>query len=89
MQEKYKLDKSLGNWPQIGKASIEILLDKVDSFKCRLFDPKKGEWTENWSKKKEENPVMISIDLKWEGKEIPFVFFLRSSNEPITYEGMP
>src|SRR5579871_2796 len=61
----------LVSWSEKEKGRLEVLLDKVDAFRCQLFDPKKGEWSE----KNQENPVMISIDFKWEGKEIPFVFF--------------
>jgi hypothetical protein len=77
----------LASWSEKGKGRIEILLDKVDAFKCRLFDPKKGEWTEEWPSKKEENPVMVAIDLKWGGEEMPFVFFLSDSSEKISYPG--
>jgi len=78
----------LASWSESGKARIEILLDKIDTFKCRLFDSEKGEWAEKWTMKNEEDPVMVAIDLKWDGKETPFVFFLPES-EPITYSGLP
>jgi type II secretory pathway pseudopilin PulG len=79
----------LTSWSEKGKARNEILLDKIDTFTCRLFDPKKAEWAETWSTKNEEDPVMIAIDLKWEGKEMPFVFFLSESNQKITYPISP
>jgi type II secretory pathway pseudopilin PulG len=75
----------LACWSEQGKGRIEILLDKIDTFKCRFFDPKKGQWFGSWSKKNKEGPVMIAIDLKWDGKEMPFVFFLPEGNKQITY----
>jgi type II secretory pathway pseudopilin PulG len=77
----------LACWSEKGKGRIEILLDKVDSFTCRLFDPTERAWAENWPSKKEEKPVMIAIDLKWDGKKMPFVFFLANSSEQISYPG--
>ncbi len=77
------------SWSQKGKVRNEILLDKIDTFKCRLFNPKKAEWSETWSIKNEEDPVMIAIDLKWEGKEMPFVFFFPESDQKITYAVPP
>ncbi len=74
----------LVSWSENEKARLEVLLDKVEGFTCQLFDPKKGEW----SQKNQETPVMLSIDFKWEGKEMPFVFFLPES-EPITYPNTP
>jgi hypothetical protein len=76
----------LASWSETGKMRNEILLDHMDAFKCRLFDPKKAEWAESWSTNNEESPVMIAIDLKWEGKESPFVFFFPESNQKITYK---
>ncbi len=77
------------SWSEKGKARSEVLLDKIDLFKCRLFDPKTAEWAETWSAKNEEDPVMIAIDLKWEGKEMPFIFFLPKSDQKITYAASP
>jgi type II secretory pathway pseudopilin PulG len=77
------------SWQDSGKDRIETLLDHVDAFKCRLFDAKKGAWTESWPQKKEESAVMAAIDLTWNGNKIPFVFFLKSSNEKISYSGIP
>lgn len=77
------------NWTKNGEGRIETLLDVVDSFKCRLFDPKKGEWNAVWPQKKEESAVMAAIDLTWNGSKIPFVFFLKPSNEKISYSGVP
>lgn len=79
----------LTSWSETGKARNEILLDKIDLFKCRLFDPKHAEWAATWSTKNEEDPVMIAIDLKWGGKEMPFVFFFPDSNHKITYPALP
>ena len=79
----------LATWSAKGITRSETLLDKVDSFKCRLFDPKKAEWVDSWPKKKEETPRMVSIILEWGGKEIPFKFFINSADEKITYPGKP
>lgn len=75
------------SWSENGSGRIEVLLDKVGRFQCQLFDAKKGEWIENWPKKKEDTPVMVSMKLEWDKKEIPFVFFLSDSSEHITYFG--
>lgn len=77
------------SWSEKGKERMETLLDKVTSFKCRLFDPKKGEWNNTWPQKREGSPAMVAIDLTWNGKEIPFVFFLKSSSDKIIYTGVP
>lgn len=77
----------LATWSATGMGRVEILLDKVDSFNCLLFDPKKADWVEDWPKKKEEIPRMTSIVLKWDGKELRFVFFLNDDDEKITYQG--
>jgi type II secretory pathway component PulJ len=82
-----KKELCLASWSATEKGRIEILLDRVDSFACKFFDPKKKDWVLSWSKKREEDPVMIQIDLKWEGDEIRFVFFLPQPNEQITYSG--
>jgi len=74
----------LASWSEKGKARIEILLDKIDAFKCQLFDHKKGEWVEKWNRDNEDGPVMIAIDLKRKELEMPFVFFLPESQQ-ITY----
>ncbi len=76
-------------WSENGTERMETLLDGVSSFKCRLFDPKEGEWNTTWPQKKQGSPAMVAIDLTWHGKEIPFVFFLKSSNEKIMYTGTP
>ena len=75
----------LATWSTKGEARVEMLLDRVDAFKCRLFDPKKGEWAESWPVKKEEVPQMLSLVIQWGGKEIPFVFFLNHLDERIIY----
>jgi type II secretory pathway pseudopilin PulG len=72
------------SWSERGAARLEVLLDKIETFKCRLFDPTKNEWTEKWTEKNEEDPVMVAIDLKSGGREMPFVFFLPGSQQ-ITY----
>ena len=74
-------------WSEQGKDRIEILLDKVDAFKCQLFDPKAAQFSENWPLKKEEIPRMVSIRITWSNKEIPFVFFINSIDEKISYSG--
>ena len=73
------------SWSEKGNGRVEVLLDKVDRFQCQLFDAKKGEWMESWPRKKEEIPVMLSLKLEWDKKEIPFVFFLSDPSERITY----
>jgi len=78
----------LVSWSENDKARIEILLDKVDSFTCKLFDPKEGTWEEKWTEKKQEKPVMVSMELKWEGTKMPFHYFLPES-KPITYPHSP
>ena len=70
-----------------GKAVVETLLDNVTSFSCLLFDPKQKQWMENYPKKKTEKPVMLSLQLKANNNEVPFVFFLKSPSEQITYVG--
>jgi type II secretory pathway component PulJ len=77
----------LASWSEKGKGRIEILLDKVDAFKCGFFDSKKREWIDTWSSKEEKKPVMVSIDLVWNGNKVPFVFFLVDSSEQISYPG--
>lgn len=73
------------SWSSSDKARMEILLEKVDSFKCRLFDPKKGEWSNHWPKKKEEKPSMIAIDLIRNKETVSFAFFLKASQDKISY----
>jgi hypothetical protein len=75
------------SWSEKGKGRLEILLDNVDDFKCRLFDSEKGEWSSSWPKKKEASPPMLYIDLTWNKEKIPFVFFLKPSHEKIIYKG--
>lgn len=82
-----KKELALAIWSKEGKCRTEVLLDHVDSFVCRLFDAKKGEWISNPRQKKEDNPVMVSIDLNWNENQLAFVFFLKASNEKISYKG--
>ncbi len=77
------------NWTKKEKSRIETLLGGVDGFSCRLFDPKKAQWNTIWPQKKEGAAVMVAIDLDWNGSKIPFVFFLKTSNEKISYSGIP
>ncbi len=79
----------LAVWSESGQGRVETLLDKIESFSCSLFDPKKGEWSEGWPRKKEEPAAMASVDLKYNGGKIPFVFFLPENNSKITYKGNP
>ena len=72
-----------------GKMTTDILLESTDHFTCALFDPKTKEWTQNYPKEKTESPIMVSIKLKCNGQETPFVFFLQSHTEQITYSGHP
>lgn len=74
----------LASWSEKKKVRIEILLDHIDLFKCRLFDPQQGKWVEKWNEKNEDGPGMIAFDLKRKEEEMPFVFFLPES-QPITY----
>lgn len=74
----------LASWSETGKGRIEVLLDKVENFNCRLFDQRKKEWGEQLSGlRKRETPPMITLELLWDGHEIPFAFF--SSAENIIY----
>ncbi len=70
-----------------GKMTTDVILERIDEFICTLFDPKTKQWTQNYPKEKEENPVMVSINLKCKTQETPFVFFLQSPTEQITYSG--
>jgi len=79
----------LASWAENGKGRIEVLLDNVSSFHCKLFDPQKGEWKQSWPKKEEGKPVMAKIDLNWNGKATPFVFFLTDADEKIKYPALP
>jgi prepilin-type N-terminal cleavage/methylation domain-containing protein len=79
-----KQELCLASWSEAGKARMETLLDKIDGFECRLFDAKKAEWIDE----DEEEPVMVKIDLKWEGETMPFVFFLGEA-QPIKYPYTP
>jgi type II secretory pathway component PulJ len=79
----------LASWGENGKGRVEVLLDHVNSFECKLFDPEKAQWKETWTKKEEKKPVMAKIDLKWHKKKIPFVFFLSESDEKVTYPATP
>jgi type II secretory pathway pseudopilin PulG len=84
-----KKELCFASWSEKASLRVETLLDKVDGFTCRLFEAKKGEWASSWPPKKAERPVMASIDLIWNEKQIPFVFFLASCNEKISYSGPP
>lgn len=77
------------SWGENGKGRIEVLLDNVNSFQCELFDSKKGEWKRAWTKKEENKPLMAKIDLKWNGKEVPFAFFLYDPEEQAIYPSSP
>jgi hypothetical protein len=79
-----KKELCLATWSEAGKTRMETLIEKIDGFKCRLFDAKKAEWVDE----NEEDPVMIMIDLQCEGKKMPFVFFLPES-QPVTYPHLP
>ncbi|GEM_PF-5330353 len=82
-----KKELSLVFWSETDKTRTEILLDEVDAFTCQLFDAKKKEWKTNSQKKGEEIPAMVKITLTCNKKEIPFVFFLKASEEKIFYTG--
>jgi len=79
-----KKELCLATWSESGQTRMETLLENIDDFKCSLFDAKKAQWMEE----NEEEPVMIKIDLEWEGKKMPFVFFLPES-QPVTYPYSP
>jgi type II secretory pathway pseudopilin PulG len=74
-------------WSLQGKARVETLLEKVDGADYRLFDPKNGEWHSQWPQKKGDTPSMTAVDLQWDKAKIPCVFFLKSSQEAISYGG--
>lgn len=74
-------------WRGEENARCQILLDKVDLFKCEIFDSKKKEWYSN--KSQGENPAMVKINITWNKQEIPFVFFLSSSHDKILYSEYP
>ncbi len=78
----------LATWTQKGQTRVEVLLDQVDTFECKLFDSKKKEWTDAWSFKMEDKPIMVTITLIRNHKEIPFYFFLSDSEEEIIYSGV-
>ena len=84
-------DKQLcfASWSTSGKSRVDILLDKVDQFKLKFFDPKKKLWQLDWPSKTEDLPSMITIDLTWKEKEIPFTFFPSNPREQISYRGAP
>lgn len=77
------------SWSVSGKSRVHILLDKVEMLVCRFFDPQKREWRSDWPSKMEEPPAMITIDLTWKGKEVPFTFFPSNAKEEISYSGVP
>lgn len=73
------------SWSEKGKARVEILLDNVEQTNFSLFDTKKAEWMESWSKDKKGTPNMVSVKLQWGKNPISFVFFLIDPDEHITY----
>ncbi len=79
----------LASWGENGQGRIEVLLDNVSSFQCELFDSKKGEWKRVWTKKEENKPLMAKFDLNWNGKAVPFAFFLNDPEEKATYPSSP
>lgn len=83
-------DKELcfASWSTNGKCRIDILLDQVDQFRIKLFNPKKKQWQLDWPSKTEDLPPMITIDLSWKGQEIPFTFFPLDPQEQISYQGV-
>lgn len=81
-----KKELCLARWSQEGKDRAETLLDNVDQFKCSLFDTKKKAWISGPIKEGAGNTVMARIDLSWNKREFPFVFFLNSVDEMITYK---
>lgn len=76
----------LATWSAAGKCRTEVLLDHVDTFTPSLFDSKKGEWKNSLKQKAAENPVMVSVELLWNKKKLEFAFFLKASDEKITYK---
>lgn len=77
---------NLAIWSEEGKARREVLLDRVDALHCHLFDAKKKNWHSGKGKKEGGNPIMVKIGLG-QGDKLPYVFFLNSSNEKISYPG--
>lgn len=80
-----KKELCLVNYSQDHQSRMEILLENVNNLTCQLFDPKNKAWTSEWPQEKKENPLMAKIQLTWNKKEIPFVFFL-SGKEKISYK---
>ena len=83
-----KNELCLASWNSTGKGRMEVLLDHVASFKCKIYDPRKKEWGQGGAvtpARRRESFPMIAIDLEWDGKEIPFVFFPQNNIEPVYY----
>ncbi len=85
----HKKELCFASWGKNAKARIETLLDHVSALECRLFDAKKETWNTAWPSEKKELPVMAAMDLTWNGKKVPFVFFLSQSDEKIIYPLQP
>lgn len=83
-----KKELGLTIWSEKDKSRTEILIDGIDAFTCRLFDAKKKEWKSNSKQKGGEIPVMVEITLHWNKEKMPFVFFLKTAEEKITYTGV-
>lgn len=74
-------------WATKEKVRDEVLLDNVRDFQCKFFDPQQGNWLASWSKKKTEKTPMISIQITQDPNETtPFVFFLPTPDQKITYQ---
>lgn len=65
----FHLDKDnllLVTWPENGEPRVELLMEKVESFSVRFFDPAKGVWLDSFSTPK---PFMAIVKINKE--EIP------------------
>jgi hypothetical protein len=82
-------DLSFISWAASGAAPHRtVLLDKVEGFACRFFDAKEKEWVSRWPAAQEEMPAILSIEITWGGRKIPFTFFPFNDKEEILYSGM-
>ena len=70
-------------WGHNQQTRLETLLEDVESMQCEFFDADLGKWFKEWPHKKTEKPVMVKITLKYQKKELPFVYFLDSASTPI------
>jgi hypothetical protein len=82
----YSKQLCLALWPEGGDMRSEVLLTSVTKAPMRFFSDKK--WHSSWSSKQDKHPRMVALDIIWEGKEMPFVFFCGDPAEIIDYFGV-